>query len=110
MNYELIFLTLFSVFVFLPLIFLFFIYCFKKNSFIFFLQFLFYKHNIIYFSNSLEKYFTDKLMFLPHPSLNWSLNPNYKNIHDKLVHTKEGFRKTKFQLYSIIGKKFGIHF
>ena len=81
------------LFFFLPYLYFLYLFLFKKNSFITFFQFIFFKHNISYFSEG-KNFFIDKIMFLPHPFLNWSLNPNFKNVYGKLAHTKEGFRKT----------------
>ena len=67
---------------------------YKKRNFIFFFQFLFLKNSSNPFSSYGKKSFTDQLVFVPHPFLNWSLNPHYKNKNNEYVHTSEGFRKT----------------
>ena len=91
MSYLLFF---FLVVFLIPVVLFLVIYISNKNNLVLFFQFLFYKHNITYFSNTNKKSFIDKLMFLPHPFLNWSLNPYFRNTQGRLVHTKEGFRKT----------------
>ena len=82
------------IFFIVPSLILLFIYTFKKNIFLNFSQSIFFKFNKIYYSEQNKIFNLHRLVFLPHPFLNWSLNPNYKNIYGQLVHTKEGFRKT----------------
>ena len=84
---------LFILFIF-PILFFLVKFFFNKKEIINFFQFIFYNYNISYFAKDSITKFTDKLMFLPHPFLNWSLNPNFKNKYGKFVHTNEGFRKT----------------
>tara|TARA_B100000965_G_scaffold181469_1_gene151434 strand:- start:1555 stop:2661 length:1107 start_codon:yes stop_codon:yes gene_type:complete len=78
----------------LPSLILLFIFIYKKDNLKNFVNITFYNHEKTYFSNSKNNNYLDRLVFLPHPILNWSLNPNYKNIYGEIVHTKEGFRKT----------------
>lgn len=78
----------------LPLLIEIIIFIFKKDQVLTFLQVIFFSKKKSYFSNNLKVDFIDKLIFIPHPFLNWSLNPQYKNSKNEIVHTKEGFRKT----------------
>ena len=83
----------FLCFTYILPIFLFLFNFFIRRNFIFFFQFLFLKTHQIHFP-LMKKSFTDQLVFVPHPFLNWSLNPHYKNKNNEYVHTSEGFRKT----------------
>ena len=49
---------------------------------------LFNKNKSFYSKKNLLK-FADKFVFTPHPFLNWSLNPFYKNKDGELVHMLE---------------------
>lgn len=78
----------------LPICFFIFIFILRKEILFSFFQILFLKNSSNPFSVSDKKSFSDKLVFVPHPFLNWSLNPHYKNKNNEYVHTSEGFRKT----------------
>ena len=91
---EYILVLLLAIFI-IPLFFLFIIYFYDKRGI--FSVFYLIRNNFSRrppFSSS-EDYFKDStLIFTPHPYLNWTPNPEYRNIEGELVHTKEGFRKT----------------
>lgn len=85
----------------IPLLIELFFYLIKRNLVITFLQAIFFDKKKSFYSKNNSLKSVDKFVFTPHPFLNWSLNPHYKNEHSELVHTKEGFRKT-FDTDSII--------
>jgi lysophospholipase L1-like esterase len=88
------------IFIFLPALIIFALYLVKKKSLLDFAQLIRFRFNKSYFDGKLNN-FSSAIKFIPHPYLNWSLNPSYKNIYGNFVHTKEGFRKT-LDYFSII--------
>ena len=87
-------LLLVLIFFIIPFLIYLLLYLFKKNFILSFFQLLLFDTNSNSFSKNNHSFFTDKLVFTPHPFLNWSLNPQYRNSQKEKVHTVEGFRKT----------------
>ncbi len=85
---------LLSIFLILFIFPLFIIIFIKKNTRRNMFELLSLDSKISPFSKSNKYKMGSTFVFAPHPFTNWTLNPNYKNKFNQLVHTEEGFRKT----------------